>query len=348
MNISREQYHRFLTNQCSEEERLLFASYLEQHPEILEHWLQSDDWEQFKDDVYLHPAFSARMRDRFMGYIQGRKKKRRILYRISAAAAVTGVAVSALLWTLTGTKHNTVVTDQKPASPTAGDTWQVASNEADTTVNILLNDHSTVALHAHSRLQFKKIFDRHKRDLFLQGTARFSVAKDTARPFTVYAQGIATTAVGTVFTVTANTDSKEVQVKLHKGKVRVRTADTNTISKAKEIYLLPGDALVINAAGKYGLQRLAKKKTPGVSIVKKNEPTGGNALSFHNMPLADVLERLKQHFGADIRYQPGELKAIYVTASFTEQDTLSDVLNILCTLNNLHVEHTGAVFTISR
>lgn len=347
MNISREQYHRFLTNQCSEEERLLFTSYLEQHPDMLEHWLQPEDWQQFKDDVYLHPAFSARMRDRFMGYIQVRKKKRRMFYRSSAAAALIGAILCTVLWTLTGTKHNALAAGHEPAPPAPEEVWQTVSNNADTTLKVLLSDRSVVTLHAHSRLQFRKVFDQYKRDLFLQGTARFTVAKDNARPFTVYAQGVATTAVGTIFTVTANTNSKDVQVKLHEGKVVVRAADTNTINQAKEIYLLPGDALVMNAAGKYGRQRPAKK-APGVSIIKKNEHTGNNALSYHNMPLADVLERLKQHFDADIRYQPGELKTIYVTASFTQQDTLSGVLNILCTLNNLQLEHTGTAYTVSR
>lgn len=347
MNISREQYHRFLTNQCSEEERLLFTSYLEQHPEILEQWLQAEDWEQFRDDVHLHPAFSSRMRDKFMGYIQERKKKRRILYRISAAAAVVGITLCTLLWTLTGKPDHSPVAAHKPAQPAPANEWQVVNNEVDSTVKILLSDRSVVQLHAHSSLRYKKVFDQHKRNVFLQGVAHFAVAKDTARPFTVYAQGIATTAVGTAFTVTARPGSKNVQVKLHEGKVLVKAADTNTTSTGKEVYLLPGDELLMNTAGKYDLQRPAKKTT-NVSTIKKNNATGGNALSFTNMPLADVLQQLKQKFGADIRYQPEDLKTIYITASFTEQDTLSDILNILCALNSLRLQSTATAFTISR
>jgi hypothetical protein len=104
----------------------------------------------------------------------------------------------------------------------------------------------------------------------------------------------------------------------------------------------------MNAAGKYDLRIARRTKESLNGSIKKNSPVGGDVLSFTNTPLTDVLDRLKQKFNADIRYNATALKTIYITASFTEQDTLSNILNILCTLNNLQLQSTGTEFTISR
>lgn len=338
MNISPEQYHRFLTNQCSEEERLLFASYLEQHPEWLEQWLRAEDWEQFQADMHLHPAFSTRMRDRFMGFIDARKRKRRLLYRISAAATVSGIILCTLLWATRGSQHSAPIVAQ-PAVPKLPEAvWQEVINNADTTLKMLLPDHSKVTLLAHSQLRYKKILDSNKRDFYLQGVALFDVTKDKHKPFTVYAGGTATTALGTSFKVTARPGEKNVRVKLFEGKVIVRADST-------AVYLFPGDELTMNAQGDYHKKVASVWDSP---VVKKNAPNMGNALAFTNLPMADVLDQLKQRFGADIRYNTKEINTIYVSATFTEQDTLSDILNILCTLNGLQLQGSGTKFAISR
>jgi ferric-dicitrate binding protein FerR (iron transport regulator) len=347
MNISREQYHRFLTNQCSEEERLLFTGYLEQHPEMLEQWLQAEDWEAYNDNMHLHPAFSARMRDKFLTYINGQQQQRTRWYRSGIAAAVA-VAVITLpvLWLLLRPSAHKPIAVKERVADTASVVWQETRNTTDSAMKVLLSDRTVVKLYAHSTIRYQKTMTGNKRDVYLQGVAHFGVAKDAGRPFTVYAGGIATTALGTAFRVTAKPGKQDVQVKLYEGKVVVRSADAATA--VKPVYLLPGDEVVMNAAGKYDLRVARRTKEPLTTSVKKNNPAGGDVLSFTNTPLTDVLDRLKRKFDADIRYDATAIKTIYITASFTEQDTLSGILNILCTLNNLQLQGTGTVFTISR
>jgi transmembrane sensor len=344
MNISREQYHRFLTNQCSEEERLLFTGYLEQHPEVLEQLLQSEDWEQFSSDLHLHPAFSAIMRHRFTNYLQQQQQQRKKWYRASVAAAAAILVLATLWWLLPGRAKPAPVATKQPVADTAAMTWQVAMNEADTAIKIILEDRSLVKLYGHSLLRYKKVMDRNKRELFLAGTADFSVAKDAQRPFTVYAGGVATTALGTYFKVIAKAGKKEVEVKLYKGRVVVKAAGP----KATPVFLFPGDKLAMNAAGDYRLQA-ANAEVPAPGIVKKNLPVPyGDAFAFDHTPLAEVLEQLKKRFNTPVQYDPSAIRSIYITATFTQQDTLSDILTILCNLNDLQLKSTDTVFTISR
>lgn len=348
MNISREQYHRFLNNQCSEEERLVFTSYLEQHPEILEQWLQSEDWEQFTNDIHLHPAFSARMRDKFLLYINGRQQLRKRWYRSAIAAAVAVLIALPVVWLLLKPAGSKFIAVKEPVMNDAPAVWEETRNNTFSMMQVPLSDHTVVELYANSVLRYQKIMTGARRDVYLQGVAHFKVAKDATRPFTVYAGGIATTALGTAFRVTAKPDHKNVQVILYEGKVVVKPADTVAAIVVKPVYLLPGDEVVMNAAGKFDLRTAQSVKALVATAVKKNNPAGGDALSFAKMPLTDVLEQLKRKFAADIRYDARSIKTIYITASFTEQDTLSNILNILCTLNNLQLQGTGTVFTITR
>jgi ferric-dicitrate binding protein FerR (iron transport regulator) len=346
MNISPEQYERFLTNQCSEEERLLFINYLELYPEALEHLLHSTGWDVFEENLHLHPVYSSRMRDRFMTYIDQQKQKRTIGYRLAVAAAVLAIVSASLVWLLSAPKDRTVVAAQLPAEA-AREAWEVVSNQSDSITTLWLKDHSSIKLYAHSRVRYKKEFTGARRDIYLEGTAHFAVAKDARRPFTVYAGGIATTALGTAFRVTTKHAHNKVQVILYEGKVVVRVADSTVHTKANPVYLLPGQELVMNTAGVYDLRKTIAG-TQEHSSHKRNKPVAVEGLTFTNIPLEDVLQQLEQQFKTNILYKSEQIKTISITASFTDQDTLSDILNILCTLNNLQFKRIGSEYIISR
>lgn len=348
MQFSREQYHRFLTNQCSEEERLLITEFFTRHPELLDEWLQSEEWEQFYDDRRLPSAQADRMRGRFLQHIQQQQGKRVLLYRLRIAAAVLAVLSVSLLAIVLQRPGAQPITAIENYQPAATRSWQVISNNTDGDTIIQLNDRSTVTLFAHSSLRFKNVFDQHKRDLYLTGAAHFAVAKNKTKPFTVFAQEIVTTALGTKFTVRTRPGHNGVQVALQEGRVMVQAVNKQSGQPAQTVYLWPGDELVMNGRSHQFLKQASPVKQPINQPVKKNKPLPGGALSFNHTPLVKVLEQLQQQFSANIRFDPATLQEIFVTASFTEQDTLSGILDILCTLNNLQLQRTGDTFNISR
>jgi transmembrane sensor len=257
---------------------------------------------------------------------------------------LSGLILLPIAWLLLDrpVQKQVIVKKQEPAA----DKWQVISNHSDTFSKIILQDQSVVKLYAHSELRIKETPDPYRRDVFLQGTAYFTVTKDTTRPFTVYTSSVATTALGTAFTIKADIGDREVLVKLHEGKVVVRRVDTTLAGLQKDIYLLPGDQLLVSATGKVSLEHLSKKRK--TTSIKKNSPVHIDALSFNNTPLADVLGRLSQKFKIEIRYDAEELKAIFITASFTDRDSLPQILDIICVLNNLRLQNSDGVFAVSR
>ncbi len=94
-------------------------------------------------------------------------------------------------------------------------------NPAGQKSTIYLEDGSKVILNAASALTYPEHFTATERNLVLKGEAFFEVTKDARRPFTVVANGIATTALGTSFNINAFEEENNVSIALASGKVKV-------------------------------------------------------------------------------------------------------------------------------
>lgn len=85
--------------------------------------------------------------------------------------------------------------------------------------SIVLPDGSSVVLNTNSSLEV--VYTENARNLFLtRGEAYFTVTRDTARPFRVYAAWRMAEAVGTAFTV-QHTEPESVEVVVREGQVRL-------------------------------------------------------------------------------------------------------------------------------
>lgn len=87
----------------------------------------------------------------------------------------------------------------------------------------MLSDGTKISLNSNSTLKYPKIFKGRKREVTLIGEAFFEVAKDKTKPFTVNANGLRTTVLGTKFNVSAYANQANVKVALVEGSVEVAT-----------------------------------------------------------------------------------------------------------------------------
>lgn len=118
---------------------------------------------------------------------------------------------------------------------------------------IALEDGSRVALDASSTVVVKR-FSKRARELALtKGRARFDVAQDTSRPFTVESDGEVTLAVGTSFDV--ETLDSGIVVTLRQGRVLVRSA-SDAASRHQPMTLNPGQALMAMRDGRATIQEV--------------------------------------------------------------------------------------------
>ncbi|MBO9658819.1 MAG: FecR domain-containing protein, partial [Chitinophagaceae bacterium] len=100
---------------------------------------------------------------------------------------------------------------------------------------VLLKDGSTVLLYEQSSLRYDTGYNNKERKLTLKGKARFTVSKDKTRPFIVFSGPLSTTALGTIFEVTAHDDSTIVF--LMEGSVKVQNYK---VPPFNTVYLVPG------------------------------------------------------------------------------------------------------------
>ncbi|MFX1705493.1 DUF4974 domain-containing protein [Chitinophaga sp. CC14] len=197
------------------------------------------------------------------------------------------------------------------------------------TVTITLPEGSLVTMEPGAALLYA---DSAVRNITLQGKAVFNVNANRDNPFTVSAGNTVTMALGTLFTVDAQ-HPQMVTVKLETGKVLVRTKDGTT---KEDIYLQPGEELHFDSA--LHQYSVAKAAAGAARSAKGNADTKHAVLmAFNNAPLDSVLGKLETAFGINIRYEQSDVDGAYFTGQILKTDSLQNILEVICQLNNLEL-----------
>jgi ferric-dicitrate binding protein FerR (iron transport regulator) len=206
-----------------------------------------------------------------------------------------------------------------------------------------LPDGSVVTLQPGSAVAYYPPFAQGRRDISLRGTALFAVAKDAAHPFTVLANGITTTALGTKFRVQA-TDSQLVAVRLLEGKVVVRATAASHLTM-REQFLTPGQELTVNARTRQvRLHNFGPAPRPARPLAVEI-PTG---LTFEKDDLATVFTQVGARYHVRMAYDTAAVRGLSFTGEFAATDALPVVLRAVCAANNLTFMLTPSQVTIRK
>ncbi|TWR29626.1 DUF4974 domain-containing protein [Mucilaginibacter pallidiroseus] len=337
---------KFFNRQCTSEEAEQVYQFFKENPDELERYLADDDWKNFAK--YSQPL--EERTDRMLGNILKQvddtplvrviKLRNRVLM---GAAAIFCLAVGFLLLfdakTPVGNVHQQVAINKTVDSAD----WKTITNTSSAQKNIKLDDGSTVVLSAKASIKYQLPFKRPLRNMYLKGKAKFFVAKDKARPFTVYGGPLATTALGTVFTVTAWPGTKVFKVRLLSGKVKVWQ---HASSHPTNILLLPGKELVFDEEKL--MARVSNFAVSTLAMVKGTTTVNGDDVKFSNQQLPAVMQKLQEVYGVHIQAK-ANLKKYYFTGEFnTRHDSIGNVLGTIMSLNNLKYTLTDSTYTITK
>jgi transmembrane sensor len=270
---------------------------------------------------------------------------RKLYRRIAVAASIGIVAVSSFL--LAGGHHKkspTVQTATVTAAAPAKPRLMRLANGPDSVLSVTLKDGSTVQLGKNSSLSWYEPFINNRRDLSLTGIALFKVAKDKTRPFTVYAGGIATTALGTRFWVNA-TDAAKIRVRLLEGKVMVNAA-TGSGMTMKDVYLAPGQEFSFDKnSQEYAVNASdTRSDNDGKATPRTDQPE----LIFKKEPLGQVFRKVASLYNVSLSFRKEELNGLYFTGTFLKSDSLNIVLSTICNVNDLLVTKKEDSIIITR
>lgn len=215
-----------------------------------------------------------------------------------------------------------------------------------------LPDGSTVTLSPHSSLTYNPQFTDSSRVLSLMGMGKFAVAKDKHRPFTVIANGIATTALGTVFIIDGQ-HGQETNIHLVEGSIRVAPTISNTHS-FHETILRAGEQIVINTHTQQLKWKVSKpieldrkrtvvrsKKTVIAPLEARNA-----TLNFEKESLKTVFEAIAKSKQIAIVCEGEALDQLTFTGAFQTSESAENMLNILCALNELEYRKEQSTYYV--
>ena len=264
-----------------------------------------------------------------------RLKRKTNIYRTIALTAVAACIILAigLGWSLIGREEpgqQKIAETTKKVDVAPGPEIRNLVNNTGKATRYELEDGTTVLLYSKSQLSFPEPFELNKRDLQLKGKAEFRVAKNKLKPFTVFSGDIATTALGTRFSVTAFEKSNNVSVRLFEGKVVVKSMVANQTHK-KDYFLIPGQELVYNRPKEetivWAFNTAPVPAKPAPSVVDADNPSvpkyGTTSwYMFNNQPLTEVFDQLAEMHNVEIIYSKKDVSRMYFIGTFEKADSL--------------------------
>lgn len=211
---------------------------------------------------------------------------------------------------------------------------QVASQE--TLVEKVLEDGSSVALNANSKLWYPKRFDSKTRTVKLEGEAFFDIERDESKPFIIEAGIGEVKVLGTSFSVEAY-DNKDTRVQVISGRVQLSTS-SQTVDSNKVI-LEAGNTGIINKATRRVYKETQDYEDALFWLNKR--------LVFEKTPLPKVFKVLEKNYGIQFEQGNKDVRQCMLTARF-ENESINDILSVIEATFNVQFEiNAGRVYVTS-
>lgn len=220
---------------------------------------------------------------------------------------------------------------------------------------VRLDDGSQVLLDADTRVDVR--LGRDRRELWLrQGRARFEVARDALRPFSVAAADTLVVATGTEFSV--ELVASQVHLILYEGSVEVlgqedgrpvplaapeTEAETSELAAAPKLRLQPGSELVAGV-GRSNLRSDLRLREIDAARTRTWE---SGQLVFNDEPLDAALERVNRYSLSRVRVEDPSLARLRISGTFAAGDSAAFVEGVAGVFA-LRAERRGGDWVLAR
>lgn len=238
---------------------------------------KSELWSRIKETTRSSEPVERDIRPTF----QKHRAKKRPVNRYVAASVVALVLMAVAFFSIQD------LSSSRKTEETIADTDIIRQNPVGQKSNILLPDGSKIKLNSASSIRYVKDFTARERVVYLKGEAFFDVAKDSLRPFKVYAFNTTTQAYGTSFNIKAFHEDGSVEVSLLTGKVGVETED-----QSLQTLLIPGEGVSYNRVTRSS----RKLKFDLNKVISWKE----GIIYFEDTPFDEAVKTLERWYGVTI------------------------------------------------
>ncbi|MFT3702837.1 MAG: FecR domain-containing protein [Agriterribacter sp.] len=184
---------------------------------------------------------------------------------------------------------------------------------------IHLQDGSAVTLNTTAKLNYPATFSNNRRDVYLQGEAYFDIKHIDTKPFYVHIGNVVVKVLGTAFNIKADSLHKNVEVTVTRGKVQVikNKATLGVLTASQQLSVNDNSEDVVI-------------KAVNTEEVLKWKPA---EIFFNDISMKDAMKMLEKRFGVTVQFVNIQIAMCNVTATFTEDDTMEDMLAVLCAVS---------------
>lgn len=216
-------------------------------------------------------------------------------------------------------------------------TVTLASNDPNLETPALLPDGTSVTFNGDAALTYPKQFANENRSVDFEGVAYFDVAKDENKPFVIHCSNLDVEVLGTTFLLDASKGAPRYFLDLYTGKVKMiaLNAKGNALS---ELVVHPGERGVLNVAeGELSIMTYPEMKEEQLKTER--------VLVFDDVCLAKIVETLEYIFNIKIELDEA-CASRKITARFTDEDPINEVLETIATVSEVTVTKMGEVYQI--
>ncbi|MES2276718.1 MAG: FecR family protein [Bacteroidota bacterium] len=256
-------------------------------------------------------------------------------YRYAGMAATLLVVMSVtLLFFVRYNSHSSI--SYKDLVKESGSELTEQANTNPQAQEIQLADGSRITLQKNARISYAPKFNSYAtRKIYLTGQATFEVAKNPAKPFFVYTNGLITKVLGTKFTITSNEGDKNATVEVMSGIVSVFSLVDK--KSQDEMNTKKLNSLILTRNQKASFSK--DERTLIASVVEK--PVGVNEQSFDqsftDAPLKKVFKTVEDSYGIPVIYDEKIFANRTLTANLGKT-TMYQKLSIICKTINARYE----------
>lgn len=192
-------------------------------------------------------------------------------------------------------------------------------------VSLVLKDGTKVTLNKHATLSYNSNYGKDNRELLLNGTAFFEVAKDTLHPMRITVGDWKVNVVGTSFTIKPNSSKDESELVLYHGKVQLIHND----SPDQVFTITPGERAVWKQKAHKGVPDLVINRVSPRELEFSRLWTQ-DSIIFKNQPLKDLMEKVGKTYGMKVIFENKKLMDAKFTGAFASKNLkINEVLHVL-------------------
>ena len=220
-------------------------------------------------------------------------------------------------------------------------------------------------MNSGSRLSYLESFGHSNRNVSLDGEAYFEVTKNKKIPFSVLSGKVKIKVLGTKFNFKSYKEDESARVTLVEGSLNVGNIENNV----RNVLLIPNQQAVINKkenrvtvknvdAKSYAMWTHPKQEI--LDVIPSNvtgQPTASirvpsvtirNTLFFNEEPLSQIVRDLERAFNVKIEIKDRQLSTERFYGDFRNDETITEILDIMAANNNLYYTIDGDEIIISR